>query len=165
MSTPKTASARPARLWKRLPADRRLEAATAFWQEEGDAASRAEAIDAIARHLRFRHKSVATMPVERQARTLASLPDPSDSLAARLLVVYHFTRHRLMMAAFLDAIGVPHENGLIAGEDLRPPDAERCRTAARTLQSQFPAEDVSIYLGTLLAQDPEVWGALAELVS
>jgi hypothetical protein len=35
--------------------------------------------------------------------------------------------------------------------------------AAAKLAEQFPAEDVRIYLNTLLSQDPETWGALAGL--
>ena len=36
-------------------------------------------------------------------------------------------------------------------------------SAAASLAEQFPAEDVSLYLNTLLSQDPETWGALAHV--
>ena len=39
-----------------------------------------------------------------------------DSLAARLLVSYHLGHQRPMMAAFLDALGIVHDNGLINDE-------------------------------------------------
>jgi len=32
------------------------------------------------------------------------------------------------------------------------------------LSAEFPAEEVRLYLNTLLCQDPETWGALAETV-
>jgi len=36
------------------------------------------------------------------------------------------------------------------------------RSAAAGLASEFPAEDVSLYFATLVSQDPETWGDLAE---
>ena len=68
-----------------------------------------------------------------------------------------------MMGAFLDALGIAHENGLIADEELKAP---RARGAAarprRPWPASIPAEDVALYLSTLIWQDPETWGALAE---
>ena len=37
----------------------------------------------------------------------------SDTVAARALVNYHLERQRPMMAAFLDLLAIPHDNGLI----------------------------------------------------
>ena len=36
--------------------------------------------------------------------------------------------------------------------------------AVAALNERFPAEDVSLYLQTLVCQDPETWGALRESV-
>ena len=68
-----------------------------------------------------------------------------------------------MMGAFLDALGIAHENGLIQ-EDSVKPDAAKIAPAAAELAKQFPADDVPLYLNTLLCQDPETWGALDETV-
>ena len=68
-----------------------------------------------------------------------------------------------MMAAFLDALGIAHENGLIQ-EDSVKPDPEKIAPAAAELVKQFPADDVWLYLNTLLCQDPETWGSLDETV-
>ena len=68
-----------------------------------------------------------------------------------------------MMGAFLDALGVQHENGLIADETLAAPDKEKLQTAVSTLTAAHPADDVALYLSTLVWQDPETWGTLAEL--
>ncbi len=67
-----------------------------------------------------------------------------------------------MMGAFLDALGIKHENGLIE-EDAVKPDADKIGPAAAALAQQFPPDDVRIYLNTLLSQDPETWGGLAGL--
>ena len=68
-----------------------------------------------------------------------------------------------MMGAFLDALGIAHENGLINEENVKP-DAEKIGPASAQLAGQFPPDDVRIYLNTLLCQDPETWGGLSETV-
>jgi hypothetical protein len=70
------------------------------------------------------------------------------------------TPWRPMMAAFLDALGIAHENGLIQDDAVKP-DSEKIAVAVKTIAGQFPLENVTLYLDTLLCQDPETWGALA----
>jgi hypothetical protein len=67
-----------------------------------------------------------------------------------------------MMGAFLDELGIAHEDGLIAEETVAKPDGDKLAAAAEALRGKFPAEDVSLYFSTLVSQDPETWGALAE---
>lgn len=153
---------RPSHLWKRLPPDRKRLAAEAFWRDENAAMEQAEAIGAIAQRIRFRLKSVYAMPPEKKVQQLLALPVVSEAVAARLLVVYHLEHQRPMMGRFLDALGIAHEDGLIAEESLAPPAPDRLRAAAETLASSFPADAVSLYFSTLLWQDADTWGALAE---
>ena len=40
-----------------------------------------------------------------------------------------------MMGAFLDALGIEHENGLIAQEAAPQPDAEKLKTAAAAIRA------------------------------
>jgi hypothetical protein len=103
------------------------------------------------------------MPVEKKTRYLLSLPAVSEATAARLLVAYHLAHQRPMMGRFLDELGIPHEEGLIADENLTAPPPDRLAAAAKTLAASFPAEDVALYLSTLQWQDPETWGKLADL--
>lgn len=154
---------RPSRLWRRMPPDRRLSAAELFWNDEESADQQLEAVAAIASHMKFRPKSVIGLSVERRTKYLASLPKISDAVAARALVTYHLERQRPMMAAFLDALGIAHENGLIQEDDVPKPDPDRLRAAAAELSASFPPEDVALYFSTLISQDPETWGALADL--
>jgi hypothetical protein len=67
-----------------------------------------------------------------------------------------------MMSAFLDSLGITHENGLIADETVAAPDPARLAAAAKALASAYPVEDVRLYLSTLVSQDPDTWGALAD---
>jgi hypothetical protein len=78
-------------------------------------------------------------------------------------VAYHLHHQRAMMAAFLDALGIAHEEGLIADEELQPPSADRLRDAAKAIGAAFPAEDVALYLSTLVWQDAETWAGLSDL--
>src|SRR5262245_33793745 len=133
---------RPSQLWKQLSADRRIQAADAFWRDEHAGAEQAEAIAVIAQRIRFRPKSVVALPVEKKAKYLAAQPGVSELVAARLLVAYHLHHQRPMMGSFLDALGIEHENGLIANEEVQPPAADTLRAAAGTLAASYPAEDV-----------------------
>jgi len=105
---------------------------------------------------------VIGLDLDRKAKHLASLGGVPDAIAARALIVYHLAEQRPMMGAFLDALGIKHENGLIDEEDVTP-DAGKIAPAAAQLAQKFPPEDVRIYLNTLLSQDPDTWGGLAGL--
>jgi hypothetical protein len=154
---------RPSVLWKMVSPDRKQQAAEAFWRDENAAVEQAEALAAIAMRIKFRVKSAQALPVEKKARHLLALGNVSEMIAARLLVAFHLSHQRPMMASFLDALGIAHEDGLIASEELEPPSAEALANAARTLTASYPPEDVALYLSTLVWQDPETWGALAEV--
>jgi len=156
-------SFRPSKLWRRMPLDRRVEAASLFWADEHSADQQMEAVASLATHMKFRARSVVGLPLDKKARYLASLPNVSDSVAARALVNYHLDRQRPMMGAFLDLLGIPHENGLITEETVAKPETQKLRRGAAELATKFPAEDVSLYLATLVSQDPDTWGGLAEL--
>lgn len=151
---------RPARLWRDLPIDLRLAAANAFWTDEQATLEQAEGIALIAKHIKFRPKSVLSLPVEKKAKHLATMGQVSDLLAARLLVAYHLQHQRPMMGRFLDALGIEHENGLINDESPSTPTSEKLDEAVKVLAGEFPKPDVSRYFWTLLWQDPETWGGL-----
>src|SRR3954469_12367346 len=152
---------RPSRLWKQMSSDRRVAAAELFWADDQSTEQQLEAVAALAAHMKFRAKSVVGLPLEKKAKYLSTLPNVSDAVAARALVNYHLERQRPMMGAFLDSLGITHEDGLISEENVAKPDAELLRTAAEQLSTKFPKEDVSLYLSTLVSQDPDTWGALA----
>jgi hypothetical protein len=154
----------PSRLWKRMTPDQRQHAARAFWRDESTTDDQIQAVLLISQQKKFRPKTVVALDEDRKTRHLASLPTLPDSLAARALVVYHLAEQRPMMGAFLDALGIAHENGLIK-EDSATPDPAKIGPAAQGLLKQFPAQDVLLYLNTLLCQDPDTWQALRDVVA
>jgi hypothetical protein len=153
---------RPTQLWKQLSQERRQAAAEAFWRDDNAGMEHAEAVAAIAQRIKFRAKSVVALPVEKKARHMLALPAISELVAARLLVVYHLDQQRPMMGSFLDALGIGHENGLISDEDMEPPSEERLREGAKAIAASYPAGDVALYLTTLVWQDFDTWGSLAD---
>jgi len=145
-----------------MSGDRRMQAARAFWNDEEAANEQMQAVLLIAQQKKFRPKTVIGLDEERKARHLATLAALPDALAGRALVAYHLAEQRPMMGAFLDALGIVHENGIIQAENIVP-DPERVKPAAAALAGQFPGDDVSLYFNTLLCQDPETWKLLAEV--
>ena len=146
-----------------MPLDRRIDAAGLFWDDEHSADQQMEAVASIATHMKFRPRSVIGLDPAKRAKYLAQLPTVTDAIAARALVNYHLERQRPMMGAFLDLLGIPHENGLINEEHIAKPDAGKVKQAAKDLATKFPAEDVSLYLATLVSQDPETWDSLVDV--
>ncbi len=153
----------PSRLWKRMSAEQRLAAARAFWQDEQTTDDQAQAALLIARQKKFRPKTIVALDDERKARHLATLINLPDALAARALVVYHLTVQRPMMGAFLDALGIAHEGGVIQQDDLMP-DATKLGPAAEEIAGRFPVADVALYLNTLVCQDPQTWAGLRPII-
>jgi hypothetical protein len=150
------------KIWKQMPEARRVLAAEAFWREEDGVEQQVEAMALLAKHLKARPKFVQGLPLERLARYLAHYPGMPDVLAARLLVSYHLAHQRPMLKAFLDAAGIPHEDGLINAELEGAIAKDKLAAGVDALGTAFPQGDVSLYLATLLAQDPDTWGGLAE---
>jgi hypothetical protein len=153
----------PARLWKRMTSEQRLKAARAFWADEEATDDQVQAALLIAQHKKFRAKTVLSLDDDRKARHLASLPSLPEPIAARALIVYHLAEQRPMMGAFLDALGIAHENGVIQEDEVKP-DAAKIGPASDQIAKDFAPADVSLYLNTLRCQDPATWGGLREIV-
>ena len=154
---------RPSQLWKALSAERKVQAAEAFWSDSNASVEHAEAIVAIAQRIKFRPKSVISLPVDKKARHLIAVGAVSELVAARLLVAYHLAHQRPMMGAFLDALGIAHEEGLINEDEVEAPSDERLAQAAKAIAAAYPADDVALYLSTLIWQDPDTWGGLNQV--
>jgi hypothetical protein len=143
-----------------MPPEKRLAAADAFWRDDQSESElqHAEAVIAIARRLNFRPKSAQALPIEKRAKHLAHMSDVSDGIATRALISYHFAAQRDLMSAFLDALGIEHDRGLIKEESVTPPAKEKLAAAITSVRTSFPPPDVDLYVRTLAALDEETWG-------
>jgi hypothetical protein len=148
------------RLWKRLGREERLAAARHFFAQPA-AELLASALSAIVKARHLRPQVARSLPPEEQARALASVNDPGESLAAGLLVGLHLGERREMLRTFLDAVGLPHEDGLLTEQDDGAPlDEERARKGVSALLQAYPRDQVELYLNALWLQDPDRWQAL-----
>jgi hypothetical protein len=153
---------RASQLWKLMTDSQRRQAAEAFWSEGEAGAEHAEIVGLLSRRLNFRVKSVLLLPLEKKAKYTAGLAAVSDGVAGRLLVTFHLTHQRPMMATFLDALGITHDNGLISEESAPTVDPAKLPEAIKALREQYPAEDVDLYLHTLRLQDHATWGGVGQ---
>jgi hypothetical protein len=154
-----------ARLWKKLSREERTAAAAAFWKETPpEVAGPALAALVQARHMR--PQVARSLPPEEQARALASVLNLGEPVAASLLVALHLGERRPMLAVFLDAAGLAHDNGVLkddeggdaaVGEAAARKGVEALRAAGHT------ADQVRTYLNTLWLQDPDRWKSLEAL--
>jgi hypothetical protein len=91
--------------------------------------------------------------------------DVSDAVATRALIAYHFAVQRPLMSAFLDALGIGHDNGLITEEQLAPPLRDRLAGAIVALRATFEPEAVNLYVKTLAVLDGDTWRNLEGLTT
>jgi len=154
----------PSRLWKSLSIEQRQRVARAFWSDTEALDDQLQAALQIAQQKKFRPKTVVNLDVDRKARHLATLGSVPDSIAARALIVYHLAEQRPMMGAFLDALGIAHEEGLIKEDNVKL-DSAKIGPAVAQIGQQFPTDDVRLYLTTLVSQDPETWGGLQNAIA
>lgn len=72
-------------------------------------------------------------------------------------------RHRELISAFLDAVGLPHEGPSLTVEgDIPQPAAAALAKAVEDLLGKWPARDVSLYLHAFAAQPDVAWPLLEE---
>jgi hypothetical protein len=152
------------RLWKHLSAEDRLAATSLFFSEPSPEVV-GIALGSIVKARHMRPQAARALAPEAQARILATVLDPGEALAASLLVALHLGGRRPLLTAFLDALGLPHENGVLKEEsDAPPPNEPRIRKGVAALAA-FPRAQVETYLNTLWLQDPERWAVLEKVES
>ena len=155
---PKTTTVR--KLWKALTPEERAAAVTAALADDENGWVKTTTRGAIAGALKFRPQTVATWPRQKLISEAARLPLDDAQLLSAFLVDLHLGTRRPMMAAFLDAVGVKHEDGRIDTESSGPIEVpeEKLHAAADALAQQFPLDETVTYFLTLLLQDAETWG-------
>jgi hypothetical protein len=150
----------PYAVWELMDDDEKKAAAVAFWNE-ADRESRSALEVALAQDLKFRPQSVRLLSAERVAGRLVRL---ADALPETVLFQYLFHLHmgdrRPLMVEYLDAVGLPHDDGALdLPDDFEGPDPEKVEAAARDLIKTKEREAL-VYLGTLMVADTDFWTSL-----
>lgn len=148
------------KLWKALTPEERTAAITAALADDENGWVKTTTRTAVASAIRFRPQTVATWPKQKLVSEAARVAIDDVQLLSAFLVDLHMGARRPMMAAFLDAVGVKHDEGRIDSEASGPIEVapERLRAAADDLASRYPLDEVVTYFLTLLLQDAETWG-------
>ena len=136
---PKTTTIR--KLWKALTPEERAAAITAALADDENGWVKTTTRGAIAGALKFRPQTVATWPRQKLISEAARLPLDDAQLLSAYLVDLHLGTRRPMMAAFLDAVGVKHEDGRIDTEATGPIEVppEKLHAAADDARRAVPA--------------------------
>jgi len=102
--------------------------------------------------------------VERHATMLGTLTRPQlDQVAAILLRTWLVKKHTAMLTAFLDALGIPHKEGVV--EDLPATmDDEKLKAAVEQLLAKFPPEVVAVYLNAFNDMNEANWPNLKTIL-
>ncbi|MBD3872833.1 MAG: hypothetical protein IFK91_07965 [Acidobacteria bacterium] len=154
----------PYAVWELMDDDEKKAAAVAFWNE-ADRESRSAIEVALAQDLKFRSQSVRQLSAERVAGRLVRL---ADALPETVLFQYLFHLHmgdrRPLMVEYLDAVGLPHDDGALdLPDDFEGPDREKVEATARDLIKAREHEAL-VYLGTLMVADADFWKSLEPLL-
>jgi hypothetical protein len=152
-------------IWKSLSSDDRLKAAESFWSDQGLRAQQQSTLQLMAKRYNFRLKSLTVLPAQRKAKMLLESPAIPPDVIMALLAAFHLTHRKDMLIAFLDAAAIPHKDGVLAEEaEKNPPNPEKLQAAVEAIKSQFPENDVNVYLEILYMQDPQYWSGLKDFV-
>jgi hypothetical protein len=143
------------RLWKTLSPEEKTMAATEMVKDQS-ALIRASVIAVVADARKMRAVAARKLPQDAQARIVATVRDPGEILASSLLVALHLGPRKPMLIAFLDALGLAHEDGLLKDEATQAISLEDLKKACASIATESPSA-IRIYLNTLWLQDPDRW--------
>lgn len=149
------------RLWKALSAEEKTLAAAELVKDQTPVV-RASVIAVVAEARKMRAVAARQLPPEAQARIVATVREPGEILASSLLVALHLGPRRAMLIAFLDALGLPHEGGVLTDEATEAISVDDLKKGCAALSSQAPSA-IRIYLNTLWLQDSTRWANAREV--
>lgn len=110
----------------------------------------------VARALRFRPQAVRRLPIEQRARRGRSILERTSNaqLAYELFGSYLMAKCKPLVTGFLDATGVPHQDGMIQDVGKDRPDGPKVAAAVAELDERFDPADVTLYLTMCVEQWP-----------
>ncbi|MDG1499531.1 MAG: hypothetical protein P8R48_06155 [Planctomycetota bacterium] len=112
----------------------------------------------VAKALKFRPQAIRKLAIDKRARKARQivLSGNNAELAYELCGGYLMRSHEKLMPDFLDAMGIPHEDGMIEDMDETTPDAAKLDDVLAQLDKDYPSEDVTLYLCICAMQWPEI---------
>jgi len=101
---------------------------------------------------------------QRHATMLATLARPAlDTVASNLIRTWLLKKYKQMLADFLDALGIVHQEGVV--EDLPPTmDEAKVRAAVEILLAKYPPETAAVYLHAFNDMNEVEWPGLKAML-
>jgi hypothetical protein len=150
----------PLAVWDLMTDDEKKQAAAALWAN-ADRESRMAVEMVVAKEMKFRPQSVRKLSAERVAPRLARIAaEMPETAFFQFLFHYHMAEGRELMVEYLDAVGLPHEDGVLdLPEDAEPPTEDAAAGPAKELIAKHGREAL-VYLGTLAVADADFWAGM-----
>src|SRR5512133_243635 len=119
----------------------------------------------VARGGGFRAATLKSWPVDRLAREIVRMNADSASDEVDLLQLLYVDLEPTIQSTFLDAAGVPHENGRI-GDETEPPytDAAGVRRGAAAVRERH-GDDGAHYLRTIARYNRDAWPGIDDVIA
>jgi len=154
----------PLAVWDLMTDDEKRKAAAALWTN-ADRESRMAVEMVVAKEMKFRPQSVRKLSAERVAPRLARLAaEMPETAFFQFLFHYHMAEGRELMVEYLDAVGLPHEDGVLdLPEDAEAPTEEAAAGPAKDLIAKHGREAL-VYLGTLAVADADFWAGMTAVL-
>jgi hypothetical protein len=153
-------------LWRALTPAEREEGLQSLVEDKESRPHLLQFVSSLPRFRAFRPQAIKKLTDKELVSAIAASTQLSQDMIRSALISFHLPARAAMLAAFMDALKIPHEDGLIReGVTVTLPGSGGLEAAIAKLMKEYPPRDVTIYLLSLLAMDPETWGALAGVLS
>ena len=122
-------------------------------------------LSAVAEARRLRPVFLERQPrAQQHAMILTTLARPSlEAVTGNLIRTWLLKKHKQMLVDFLDALGIPHEEGVV--EDLPATmDDAKVRAAVEGLLAKYPPEAVAVYLHAFNEMNAVTWPSLKTML-
>jgi hypothetical protein len=112
----------------------------------------------VAKAMKFRPQAIRKLAFDKRAKKARQIILSSNNaeIAYELCGGYLMRAHGKLMPDFLDAMGIPHEDGMIEDMDETAPDPTKIDEVLAKLDGDYPAEDVTLYMCICAMQWPEI---------
>ena len=131
-------------LWNALEAEERTAAARAYLGARKDGRERLNEIVASARN--FRPQTVEKWPEDKIVETVRNVPLRDPDFASELLSRHHVPGQLSMVTAFLDALGVDHDQGRVGSLATINGNEPAVRSAIGAISEKYEPRSCAIYL-------------------
>jgi hypothetical protein len=132
---------------------------------ESDKPTYKATMNAVAEARKVRPVFLERQPrAQRHAMMVATLSRPgSELVAAGLLRAWLVQKQNAMLVDFLDALGLPHEKGVVEGLPKEMAD-DKLKAAVEGLLAKYPAESVALYLNAFNGMNEANWANLKAML-